>query len=213
MGLPGTRTRRALAALPQSVRWAGLAAGLLAVLGPAGTAAAGGPLYRYEDERGVLHFTATPITREYASIGAPEPGAVRGGGRPVRYYDGVIALAARRHDVPPGLVKAIVATESNFDPRAVSPKGALGLMQLMPTTARALGVADPFETFANVDAGVRYLRGLLERYGRLDLALAAYNAGPTAVDRHGGVPPYRETREYVRRVLAYYQRYDADFAR
>jgi soluble lytic murein transglycosylase-like protein len=116
------------------------------------------------------------------------------------------AAAARRHGLAPELVAAVAAVESAFDPSAVSPKGAQGLMQLMPATAASLGVADAFDPAANLDGGSRHLRALLERYdGNLEKALAAYNAGEGAVQRHGGVPPYRETREYVKRVLERYR--------
>jgi len=110
---------------------------------------------------------------------------------------------ARRHYVNPALVAAVVRAESAFDPRAVSRKGARGLMQLMPATARRFGVGleDIFEPQRNLDAGVRYLRWLLDRFeGDLPLALAAYNAGEGTVERYGGVPPYRETRDYIRRI-------------
>jgi soluble lytic murein transglycosylase-like protein len=110
---------------------------------------------------------------------------------------------AQRHRVDAGLVRAVIDVESGFRPRAVSPKGAMGLMQLMPTTAAELGVTDPFDPEQNVDGGVRYLRALLTRYGGDQrLALAAYNAGAAAVERHGGIPPYSETRAYVKKVLA-----------
>jgi soluble lytic murein transglycosylase-like protein len=110
--------------------------------------------------------------------------------------------AARRHHLDPALVQAVVAVESGFRPDAVSPKGAQGLMQLMPATARYLGVKDSLDPADNLDGGTRYLRELLERYnGDVKRALAAYNAGQGAVARHGGVPPYPETLAYVRRVL------------
>jgi soluble lytic murein transglycosylase-like protein len=122
----------------------------------------------------------------------------------------LVALAqeiARRHGLDPALVLAVVAVESGFQPRALSPKGAQGLMQLMPATARELGVSDAFDAEQNLDGGARYLRALLEQSGGdVRLALAAYNAGPGAVKRHGGVPPYRETRQYVEKVM---RRYDA----
>lgn len=108
-----------------------------------------------------------------------------------------------RLGLPRGLVEAVARVESGLNPRAVSPAGALGLMQLMPATARALGANDPFDPAQNVEAGARYLRHLLDRFGgNLRLALAAYNAGPGAVERYGGVPPYSETRTYVEKVLA-----------
>lgn|GEM_PF-3382822 len=111
--------------------------------------------------------------------------------------------AEARFGLPSGLVEAVARAESGLNPRAVSPAGALGLMQLTPGTARALGVTDPFDPVQNVEAGARYLRHLLDRFGgNLRLALAAYNAGPGAVRRHGGVPPYDETQAYIEKVLA-----------
>jgi len=110
---------------------------------------------------------------------------------------------AERHGVDPDLVAAVVSIESAFVPDAVSHKGAMGLMQLMPATAASLGVSDPYDPEQNLDGGVRHLQTLLERYsGNRLLALAAYNAGAAAVARHGGVPPFRETQEYVRKVLS-----------
>jgi soluble lytic murein transglycosylase-like protein len=113
---------------------------------------------------------------------------------------------ARRHGLDPDLVLAVVGVESGFRPEAVSPRGAQGLMQLMPTTAGALGVADALDPEQNLDGGVRHLGALLTLYGGdLARALAAYNAGEGAVARHGGVPPYKETRAYVKKVLARYK--------
>lgn len=124
--------------------------------------------------------------------------------------DGVEKLvreAAERHQVDPALVRAVIETESNWNPGAISRKGAQGLMQLVPTTAQRFGANDAFNPKQNVDAGVRYLKVLLERYnGNLDLALAAYNAGEGAVDRAHGIPAYRETRNYVQRVQDAYFR-------
>ena len=114
--------------------------------------------------------------------------------------------AARRHGLDPELVLAVAGVESAFQVRAVSPKGAQGLMQLMPGTARDLGVTDPLDPAANLDGGTRYLRDLIAKYdGDLTKALAAYNAGPGAVARHQGVPPYRETQDYVKKVLRRYR--------
>ncbi len=127
--------------------------------------------------------------------------------------DDLIARVARAYRIEPSLVKAVIAAESDFDPFAVSPRGAQGMMQLMPGTARELGVARPFSVEDNVDGGVRYLRWMLDRYrGETDRALAAYNAGPGAVDAHGGVPPYAETQRYVRRVRALHRSYQHAFA-
>ncbi|MBE3587858.1 MAG: lytic transglycosylase domain-containing protein [Thermoanaerobacteraceae bacterium] len=108
---------------------------------------------------------------------------------------------AARFGLEPALLKAVARVESGFNPYALSPAGAQGLMQLMPATAAAMGVRDPWDVRQNLEGGARYLRSLLDRYhGNVTLALAAYNAGPGAVERYGGVPPYRETRQYIQRV-------------
>jgi hypothetical protein len=112
----------------------------------------------------------------------------------------LIAAAAERHGVSPRLLQAVIQVESNFERRARSPKGAMGLMQLMPMTARQYAVANPYDARSNIDAGARHLRMLLDRFD-VSLALAAYNAGEGAVRRFGGIPPYPETRDYVRRIL------------
>jgi soluble lytic murein transglycosylase-like protein len=117
--------------------------------------------------------------------------------------DRYIDEAAARHHVDPNLVRALVKVESNFNPRAVSSKGAMGLMQLMPATARLYDVRNPYDPAQNVDAGVRHLKGLLENFkGDVSLSLAAYNAGQGAVERNGGIPPYTETRNYVKRITS-----------
>lgn len=141
----------------------------------------------------VLGFVPDEVVEEVA---LPEGGDLR-----------ELAVAvARRHGLEPALVLAVVGVESAFRPEAVSPKGAQGLMQLMPGTAAALGVEDSFDPAQNLDGGVRHLGSLLTLYGGdLVRALAAYNAGAGAVARHGGVPPYRETRAYVKRVLDRYR--------
>src|SRR5215813_756145 len=119
----------------------------------------------------------------------------------------IVREAAERHHVDPALVRAVIETESNWNPRAHSRKGAGGLMQLIPTTAQRYGARDLFNPEQNIDAGVRHLKMLLQRYnGNLDLALAAYNAGEGTVDRFGGVPPIRETRNYVQKVQNAYFR-------
>ena len=119
----------------------------------------------------------------------------------------LVREAAERHSVDPALIRAVIETESNWNPGAISRKGAVGLMQLIPTTAKRFGVNDLFSPQQNVDAGVRFLKTLLERYnGNLELALAAYNAGEGAVDRAHGIPRFRETRDYVQRVQSAYFR-------
>jgi len=117
---------------------------------------------------------------------------------------GLIDRLAAHHGVNPKLAHALVQVESNYEPRAISPKGAMGLMQLMPATARQYAVEDPFDPVQNLGAGLQHLRGLLDRFGkgRESLALAAYNAGEGAVSRYGGIPPFRETQNYVRRILS-----------
>lgn len=121
-------------------------------------------------------------------------------------YAALVSDAARRHELDPGLLTAVIRQESGFQPNAISDAGAMGLMQLMPETARSLGVRDPLNPAQNIEGGATLIRSLIDRYhGQLDLALAAYNAGSGAVDRYGGVPPYRETQDYVRNVLAMYR--------
>jgi len=123
-----------------------------------------------------------------------------------RKFDEIFMEVARVYNLDPKLLHAIAKVESNYNPRAVSPKGALGVMQLIPSTARLVGVSDPFDPRENIYGGARYLRYLLDKFGDLTLALAAYNAGPKAVEAYGGIPPYPETQRYVRSVLSLYQR-------
>ena len=118
---------------------------------------------------------------------------------------GLISQVSQKHGVDEKLVKAVIKQESGFNPRAKSKAGAMGLMQLMPATAASLGVKDPFNPVQNVEGGVKYLKSMLDKYnGNIILALAAYNAGPGAVDKYDGVPPYNETKNYVKNILANY---------
>jgi len=129
--------------------------------------------------------------------GTPPPGMqIR-----AREWEPMVAPIAARYNIDTELVLRIIEAESGGDPRAVSPKGAQGLMQLMPETARALGVSDPFDPVQNIEGGVRYLSHLLQRFGDLRLALAAYNAGPRRVLQYGGAPPFPETQRYIERIL------------
>lgn len=203
-------------------RCGGIGLIVCAVLCGVGGASVGsaGAVYRYVDARGVLHFSDAPRDARYRrddseatpggiAIAAP----VRAGAPRKHDYDRLIAKLGKRYGVHPALVKAVIAAESNFEPAAVSRAGAQGMMQLMPATAAELGVERPFGVVENIDGGVRYLRSMLDRYGDVRRALAAYNAGPGAVDRHGGVPPYEETQAYVKRVLEYYRGYWSEFER
>ena len=125
--------------------------------------------------------------------------------QPRREIDGYVRESAAQTQIDPDLIEAIIACESGFDPNATSRAGARGLMQLMPATAASLGVSNPYDPAQNVLAGAKYLRQLLDRFGDIELAVAAYNAGPGAVERYGGIPPFSETQEYVRSVLARYR--------
>ena len=116
-------------------------------------------------------------------------------------YGEIIASVSEAHGVDPMLVRALIQVESNYKPRARSPKGAMGLMQLMPATARVYRVRNPFDPRANIEAGIKHLKMLIDRFG-VELALAAYNAGEGAVKKFNGIPPYRETRNYVSRILS-----------
>ena len=123
-------------------------------------------------------------------------------------YQPLILDAAFRYEVEPAIIKAIIMAESGFNPKAKSKVGARGLMQLMPRTAKSLGVEDSFKPAHNIDAGVRYFKHLLDKFdGEITLALAAYNAGSSNVRKYGGIPPFKETKYYINKVLKYYEAY------
>lgn len=178
-------------------------------------------IYRFVDSKGVIHFSNVPTNPSYRLYMKEERGSRPLSSEPklpsrakLDRYDPLIQHTARRHGLDHSLVTAVIKVESDFDPGAVSVKGARGLMQLMPGTARELGVRDSFDPWENVEGGVRYLRNLLEFFnGNLPLALAAYNAGREAVLQHGGIPPYPETRQYVEKVLQYYDLFRRDMGR
>lgn len=161
-------------------------------------------IYRYVDSNGVMHFTNTPTNTRY-SFYLKESYA---SGSSHRNIDDLIERYAAANHLEKALVKAVIKAESDYNPRAVSSRGAQGMMQLIPETAREMKVADPFDPEDNIRGGTRYLRKMLDLFnGNLDLALAAYNAGPGAVRRHGGIPPYSETRNYVQKVKRFLHSY------
>ena len=179
--------------------------GFLALLMTLTPPAFASSLYRRVDEAGVTHFTNAPTDPRFKQVGGLS-GTAQGWFRlpevvRTRYGQEIREIAAR-HGVDPDLVEAVIRVESAFNPRAVSNKGAQGLMQLMPRTASALGVRNVFDPYQNIEGGVRHLRYLLDRYpGNVPLALAAYNAGEKAVDQYRGIPPYGETTQYVQKIL------------
>jgi soluble lytic murein transglycosylase-like protein len=161
---------------------------------------------RMEERDGVLYVRDVQPPPVLATQPASSPGE-RVVTKTATPYRDLIRAAAARHGLAPELVESVIRVESNFEARAVSPKGARGLMQLMPATAAKLGVRNVFDGRQNIEGGVRHLRHLVDRYdGNLSLALAAYNAGVKAVGRYGGIPPYPETQAYVARVLRRLQR-------
>lgn len=163
-----------------------------------------GDIYRYVDANGVVHFTNTPTSGKYAFYRKEAGDRFSAASLPSSALAEVISRYASHYNLEEALLRAVIKAESNFNPRAVSRKGAIGVMQLIPETARDMQVSDPFNPEENIRGGSRYLRLMLDEFGgNLDLALAAYNAGPNAVKRHGGIPPYEETRTYIERVKRY----------
>ena len=160
-------------------------------------------IYSWRDPSGVLTLSDRPQNAAARAIAVPVARPWSPGLSPI--YEPLIRQHASQHRIRPELVRAVIQVESAFNPRAVSPKGAMGLMQLMPATAKQFGVIDPFNPAENIRAGVSYLRQLLDRYDHDEqLALAAYNAGPGAVDKYGSkVPPYKETQNYVLKITGH----------
>ena len=168
-------------------------------------------IYSFTDDHGVTHFSNVPTDARYhLLLAAPPPPQAQHAAHWLaksQQFDGFILRAAHQAAVRPELVRAVIVVESAFNPRAVSPRGAVGLMQLLPATARRYGISDAFDPEQNITAGAHYLHDLLARYGNnLELTLAAYNAGEDAVEQHGrSVPPFAETRRYVPAVLRVYR--------
>ncbi len=171
--------------------------------------AAHADFYSYTDEQGVVHLTNVPASYEkFKWMMAERMAIVKPPGMSNKEFDEIIFDASTKYGVDHRLVKAIVKAESDFRPAARSVKGARGLMQLMPETARRMGVKDILEPQDNVEGGVKYLSMLLRMFdGQESLAVAAYNAGENAVLKYGAIPPYSETQTYVKRVLKYYAGY------
>jgi soluble lytic murein transglycosylase len=179
---------------------------VLAIVG-GGVAPAAAEMFRFVGPDGTVHFTNAPTDPRYRRQGlaAPAPPVWIGPTlTPTPQYVWEIGLAAMRYGIPGDLIRAVIRVESGYNPRAVSHKGARGLMQLMPETAASLGVRNVFDPRENIDAGARHLRALMERFSDLPLVLAAYNAGEQAVLAWRGIPPFPETRDYVVRVLKHY---------
>lgn len=169
-------------------------------------------IYVFKDNKGIRHFTNVPVSPQYrlylkstpkyfeSSLGEkfstnPDPDQ----------YDHLIRKASILHDVDFSLVKSIIKVESNFDCYAVSQKGAKGLMQIMPQNFTFLNISNPFDPEENIMGGTLYFKQMLEKFNRIELALAAYNAGPTTVDKYNGIPPITETKGYVRKVMSHYK--------
>lgn len=165
-------------------------------------------IYIYIDDNGVLHFTNTPTSGNYKLYMRETPSRPANW-RNNRSYDDVISEAADITGLSFSLLKAVIHVESYFDPRAVSKKGAMGLMQIMPVNFGPLNISDPFDPWENIMGGAHYLKSMLEQFDhQLPLALAAYNAGPTAVTRYNDIPPFPETRDYVQKVMRFFNFYN-----
>jgi len=177
-------------------------------------AISGADIYRYVDGEGIIHYSNTQPDGKFSLYLREGPKASppksKAASVDAGWMNGYVDRFSRANDLPPALVRAIITAESNGQRKAVSRKGAEGVMQLMPFTSKRMQVADPFDPIENIEGGIKYIKELLVAFeGDLTNTIAAYNAGPAAVRKYGGVPPYRETRLYVRRVMDLYRQYSA----
>lgn len=210
---------------PRRARLA-IALGALTALLLASAGSSSAAIYAYTDAQGRIRITDIPEKKGYEIVVPPaaksaQPRAAVPSSyytpktaypspatrRDPSIYKAFVSEAARLHGISESLIYAVMRAESNFNPNAISRANAQGLMQLIPSTARLVGVINPFDPRQNIMGGSRYLRMMIDRFGRIDHAIAAYNAGPEAVERHKGIPPYSETRSYVPRVLKYYREF------
>ena len=184
------------------IRYMGIFIAVLCISAAAPSAQA--DIYMFIDSQGVLHFTNAPTSSQYRLYikERPKPAVV------TKKYDGFIQEASNTFGLSFSLLKAMIRVESNFNSRAISKKGALGLMQIMPQNLQAFDIQDPYDPKDNIMGGARYFKSLMERFeGKLPLALAAYNAGPTIVDKYKRIPPIKETKDYVKKVMKYFYLY------
>ncbi len=154
-------------------------------------------IYKFVDNEGIMHFTNIPTNKDYKKIMTTSQQGLDS------KYDQIIQIKSLKYDIEPSIIKALISAESDWDVNAVSRKGAMGLMQLMPSTADDMQIKNPFDPEQNIEAGTKYLRLLLNRFsGDLELAVAAYNAGPSTVEKSGGIPSFPETRKFVKNVIS-----------
>ena len=189
-----------------AVIFSSLSACALACVFAATTVLADTVIYSKEDENGVIHLTNVPTAPGYETYMVFRD-IMRRAADPAQRAE-ILRIAkhfSRAYGMDERLIQAVIEVESGYDVNAVSSAGAEGLMQIMPGTQRDLGVTQPFDPEENIEAGVRYLQNMIERFGTVELGLAAYNAGPNNVERYGGIPPFEETRNYVQKVMSRFQ--------